>query len=95
MLYRYQWTFRANADLNVRERIAAIVRALAQKIDGRISLAIHIETEPQIGYERTLACLQFGYRAIQSAIDDETKSALVENVMENECPYLFDPSDHG
>ncbi len=78
---KYKWHFRVNAAQGWREKLGAALRALAQRIDGRLSLAIAIETAPPISAADRVACVKHGLGAMEWAVEEATRLECIENVL--------------
>lgn len=78
----YQWRFHSNRTLTLREKVGAMLRALAWRIDGRISLAIDIQTTPPLNFVQKLECIQFGLGQMKVAVNDTTRDAACERILD-------------
>lgn len=78
----YEWTFRVNARQTLRQRVCHLLRALASRIDGRLSLAIDIQTKPPISDRSKLECVAFGLGQIKWAIEETTRSTAQDLVLD-------------
>lgn len=78
----YQWRFNVNRTLSLRERLGAMLRALAWRIDGRISLAIDIQTTPPLNLMQQLECIKFGIGQMKVAVEDTSRDAACERILD-------------
>jgi len=78
----FEWSVRINLTNNLREKIGAALRSLAYRIDGRLSLAIDIESTPPLSLEQKVECIQFANRQMKMAVADTVKTAAEERVLD-------------
>lgn len=55
---------------------------LASKIDGRLSLAIDIETKPALSASEKVECVAFGLGQIKRAVEETTRTKAEELILE-------------
>ena len=77
----YKWHFRVNVAQGWREKLGNALRMLAQRIDGRLSLAIAIETAPPLNQDDKVACVKHGLGAMQWAVEQSVRLACAENIL--------------
>lgn len=73
-----------------RELMGATLRRLADRLDGRVSLAVRLTTTPDIGGRRRAACLRKGMEHAIRLADDEAKERATESAMRELNPELFE-----
>lgn len=78
----FEWSFRINRTKTLREKIGAALRSLAWRIDGRLSLAIDIESTPSLSTEQKVECIQFATRQMKMAVADTGKTAAEERLLD-------------
>ena len=78
----FQWSLRVNRQTTLREKVGAVLRRLAWRIDGRLTLAIAIESTPPLGLEQQIECVRFGLGQLQFAVADTVRTAAEERVLE-------------
>lgn len=78
----FEWSFRVNRNATLRERIGAGLRSLASRIDGRLSLAIQIESTPPLSLAQKVECITFATRQLRAAIADTVKTAAEERILD-------------
>lgn len=84
----YKWHFRVNGQAKRwQERLGDALRALAQRIDGRVTLGIAIETSPPISDADKIACVKHGLGAMQWAVEQSTRLECIENVLTMEVRH--------
>lgn len=87
----WSWRFRANgAPKNLGERCGNVLRGIADKVDGRISVAIKIETTPKLDYKRVASCIESGFKTIEQSLEHEVVLDATEDVLEVLHPELFE-----
>lgn len=90
------WRFRLQVNgppRNWRDSVGDVLRLLAEKIDGRVSLGVQAATEPPIGHRRMLECLNLGFDAARRALESEARAEAEETVLRQMHGELFDESD--
>lgn len=78
---KYHWRFACNHLRTRRQRIGHWLRNLATKIDGRISLAIELESTPAISTLEKVECVKFGLGKIEWALRETVIVQAQENVL--------------
>jgi hypothetical protein len=87
----WSWKFRANGTpKNLGERCGNVLRGIADKVDGRISVAMKIETTPKLDYNRIASCIQSGFKTIKQSLEHEVVLDATEDVFEVLNPELFE-----
>lgn len=90
----WDYQFHVNNKTNSwRDRLARRLRIIAQQIDGRTTLGIHITTSPAIGSRRTQDCIRHGLAAMKEAVASEVSAEAQEALFRRMQPYLFEDSD--
>jgi hypothetical protein len=88
---KWDWRFRANgAPRNLSERCGDILRDLADKVDGRITVSFAINTVPALDYSKKASCIKSGFKTIQQSIENEVVLDATEQVFEELHPELFE-----
>jgi len=86
------WSYRVtvnSAASNIRERVADWLRKMAYKIDGRITLACHIETTPELSLAKKVECLNRGFTAVEQSVALEVRNEAQEQLFQELNPDLF------
>lgn len=78
----FEWSFRVNRSQTIREKIGSALRSLAWRVDGRVSLAIAIESTPPLSQEQKIECIQFATRQLKMAIEDTVKTLAEERILD-------------
>lgn len=78
----FEWAFRCNERRTPRQRFAHALRMLASTIDGRLSLAIDIETKPPLSTSEKCECVAFGLGQIKKAVEASTRTAAEELILD-------------
>jgi hypothetical protein len=78
----YSWRVRINESRSANDLIGDRLRALATQIDGRHSVAIAIETVPELSAADEAACLRHGFAKICWAVSESARAAAQEAVVE-------------
>lgn len=77
----YKWALSCNSPPNFRERFCNLIRALCDRFDGRISVAISIDSTPVIAPGQKRECILFGLNHIRYAVADTVKAEAYEVVL--------------
>lgn len=72
-----------------RERLATVLRRLAQRIDGQVSLAVHVSTTPPISTEQRVQCWQQAAQAWDRALRDTVHAEACEQELRRTLPHLW------
>lgn len=72
-----------------REMLANALRALAQRLDGRVSLAVRITTQPPISAEQRIECWRQATTAWERALHHTTHAESVEAELRRTAPQLW------
>lgn len=78
----FKFSFHSNSGRNARERIGNVLRMLCDRLDGRMTVAISIETTPVLTPRQRAECIVFGLHHMRDAVRDTTKSEAYEIVLE-------------
>lgn len=87
--WRYQFVVNGKPQ-NWREKLAAYLRKLAGRVDGRVTAAIKISTHPDIGRQNKARCINKGFEHAQRMIEGEVKIVALERAMRLHMPQLYD-----
>lgn len=71
-----------------RDRVGDLLRAAAQKIDGRLSAGLTITTAPKISDEKVFECLNRGLIYARELLNDEVRSEANEHILQAGWPEL-------
>lgn len=63
---------------DIRGRVSKMLRALADKVDGRFSLAYNIATDPVLSDDDRIECLVRGAKVTQQSIFDLTREKALD-----------------
>lgn len=85
----YWFRFHVNTATTWREKLGNLLRRVAWRIDGRWHVAIDIVTLPPLSPDQRAACVKHGLAAMQRAIEDELRAEVVESVMREDSPHLY------
>lgn len=77
----YSWRYRVNNPVGVRERIGALLRAIASRIDGCWSLSIKIASAPEISRSVEVECIRFAFGRLGFALEDSVRAEACETLM--------------
>lgn len=89
MSVRTHYRFQVNLNRTWPHRIGWALRRLATWIDGRISLAVHIETTPRVPPKALAACVNRGLRDMERYIVDEVQTEAREQLLRLSQPELY------
>jgi hypothetical protein len=78
----FEWRFQVNQTKTVREWLGAALRSLACRVDGRLSLAIDIDTSPPISSQQKIECIKFGFGQMKIAIEDTVRAEATERILD-------------
>lgn len=78
----FEWAFRCNERRTLRQRLGHGLRMLAAIIDGRLSLAIDIETKPALSTTEKVECVAFGLGQIKRAVEVTTRTKAEELILD-------------
>ena len=65
------------------------MRRLASLIDGRLSIAWEIDTNPPLSVSTKVACVRQGLKFADRLIAEEVRAMAEERVLRASCPELF------
>lgn len=86
----YWYSCKVNAAAaNFREKAAAWLRRLAQRIDGRYSLGVEFYSLPPVSEERHLECISAGVVAMNQAVGSEAREEALEGLMKRSFSKLY------
>jgi hypothetical protein len=74
---------------SVRQRVGRWLRLLAQRIDGRPSLALSVVTEPHVSDRVVRRCVQFGLDHAAALLKSEVLELNTDHAMRLAHPELF------
>lgn len=78
----YTWSFKCNEAATPRQKIGNALRQLAERFDGRISLAIDIQGTPPITQQQKVECVLFGLGKIRFAAQETVRAEAQERMLE-------------
>lgn len=92
----WSFIFRANgAPASMNERVGNVLRNLADKVDGRMTVAFSFKTTPQLEYTRLARCIESGFHTIQQSMEHEVVLDATEELFEELRPDLFEVTLNG
>jgi hypothetical protein len=91
----FAWRMSTNSPRGWRQRVAQWLHLMAQRLDGRHSLAIDFECQPQIAPACQRAVLVQALKQAQTLLHDEVQAAAVEQRLRADRPELYRDRQHG
>lgn len=92
---KYKWMFEAGLGSTVRERIGNFIRSMASRIDGRVSVAITIESDPELPMLDKVMCVEHGLKHASRLFEKAVRLKCVDNKMPEVTPNLFEDQTNG
>lgn len=86
----YWYRIRINAGPGWRVWMGRRLRNLADRIDGRTTLAIEILSVPPLSRKQQLQCLLEAKRALDAAVSSEVHAESLEAMMKEHCGRLYE-----
>jgi hypothetical protein len=85
----YWYEIRANGrPKSFKDRVGDLLRNLAQKLDGRHSLSIDIDTLPVISEQAKAECILAGIKNIKENVDGAVRDEMIENQIKRHIPTV-------
>lgn len=78
----YEWRLAINERKSLREKVGMVLRDIATRLDGRSSIAIDIQTTPPLSYGDRLMCIKAGFKTIQFALEETTRTEAAERILD-------------
>lgn len=78
----YELRLAINARKSLREKVGMVLRDIATRVDGRSSVAIDITTTPPLSDADQLQCIKAGFKTIQFALEETTRTEAVERILD-------------
>lgn len=75
--------------LGYQARIAEFFRRLASRIDGRITIAITMKSDPEVSMETKCQCINRGFKLSEKLFIEEVKLQSIERGYRNSYPEHF------
>ena len=75
---------------NAKEWLSDALRYLASRIDGRLSVAISMNSIPEICHRKNLDRLRKGFNHTERLFEGEVKSEAIEKGMRRVAPELYE-----
>lgn len=89
----YRWRFnvftRHSPSTGWRQKLAASLRSLAHKVDGREEFILTIDSTPSLTINQISLCVDRGSKAMQEAVEYEVRNEAIELVMRRYAPHLY------
>lgn len=79
----FKFSFHSNSGRNARERIGNVLRMLCDRLDGRVTVAISIETTPVLTPRQHAECILFGLSHMRDAVRETTKTEAYEIILDD------------
>lgn len=92
MALKQKWNYKIRFNgkpFCIRDGIGDLIRRLASKIDGRMSVAISIETTPTLTTKTKIMLLKKGFNITEDLLEEELKMEASELLMKQQMPDLY------
>lgn len=91
----YSWRVAVNTPRTWRERLAHRLHVLAERIDGRVSIAVTVESTPPLSKPQVQAAVSSTFKGLCLAIDSTVHADALEGLMKHYRPDLYQDQRRG
>lgn len=70
--------------------LGRLIRAAADKVDGRSSIAVHFSTTPALSPDTVNECLRLGVQHVARLAEDELRCQAQERLLQRANPKLYE-----
>lgn len=85
----YSYTLGANHDRSFRDKVGTFIRDLADKLDGRRSVAVTMSSNPPLSDAQTREVVLFGVEQMREALRIEVSHTALESLVDGNIKINF------